>query len=140
MQAFAFLFYSLLFICFPLIGDHAFPVNVISTGGESLINADSTKQKQYDTLISINVIEHVQDAFQYLTGLYVSLKPGGILIFHDRYYSNAQITDGDIYHPIRIKQKVLDHFLSRFDIIFNNCNADYDGRKDSGYYVIARKR
>ena len=73
-------------------------------------------------------------------GLYVSLKPGGLLIFHDRYYSNSQVTDGDIYHPIRIKRKVLDHFLSLFDIIFNNCDADYDGRKDSGYYVIARKR
>ena len=115
-------------------------MEVISTGGESLISPDKSTQKQYDTLISINVIEHVQDAFQYLTGLYVSLKPGGLLIFHDRYYSNLQITDGDIYHPVRIKQKVLDHFLSAFDIIFNNCNADYDGRNDSGYYVIARKR
>jgi len=122
-------------------GMHPFPVNVISTGGESLINPDSSAQQQYDTLVSINVIEHVQDVFQYLTGLYVSLKPRGLLIFHDRYYSNDQITNGDIYHPVRIKKKILDHFLSGFEIIYNNCNADYDGRKgDQGYYVIARKK
>ena len=151
-------------------GNHNFSVNVISTGGESLISGDRSSQQQYDTLgthyscnldintysrnrlillnepfftylaVSINVIEHVQDAFEYLTGLYVSLKPGGLLIFHDRYYSNAQITDGDVFHPIRIKKKVLDHFLSGFDIIYNNCAADYDGRNDAGYYVIARKK
>ena len=89
-------------------------------------------------LIFIHTYAHTYSC-SYL-GLYVSLKPGGLLIFHGRYYSNSQVTDGDIYHPIRIKRKVLDHFLSLFDIIFNNCDADYDGRKDSGYYVIARKR
>ena len=53
-------------------GYHDFPVKVLSKGGETLINTDGTRQRQYDTLISINVIEHVQDAFQYLTGIICS--------------------------------------------------------------------
>ena len=72
-------------------GDHPFPVRVVSSGGEKLI-----EPKPFDTLISINVIEHVQNVFEYLTGLYVNLKPGGLLIFHDRYYKNATITGGNV--------------------------------------------
>jgi len=116
-------------------GQHAFPVSVVSTGGELLATG-----KQFDTVISINVLEHVQDAFKYLTGLYKALRPGGLLVFHDRFYGNAEITQGDLYHPIRIKRKVLDHFLSGFHILFNNCSAHYEGRKDRGYYVLARKK
>jgi hypothetical protein len=46
---------------------------------------------------------------------------GGILIFHDRYYDNEHIKDGDMFHPIRIKQEILDRFLGGFSILFNNC-------------------
>eukprot|EP01041_Mallomonas_annulata_P003088 gene3088-6060_t len=82
---------------------HSFPVFIESEGGELLSYNNETTQKnqikQYDTLISINVIEHVQDAFKYLTGLYLSIKRGGLLIFHDRYYNNETVLDGDQYHP-----------------------------------------
>jgi SAM-dependent methyltransferase len=106
-------------------GSHPFDVKVISQGGEHLLTDDY--KASYDTLVSINVIEHVQDVFKYLTGLYTVLKPGGLLIFHDRYYRSANIVDGDVMHPIRIRRGVLDHFLSGFDIIFNNCTASYEG-------------
>lgn len=49
---------------------------------------------QYDTLMSINVIEHVYDAFKFLDNLYNALKPGGIIIFHDRYYKTPPDGDG----------------------------------------------
>ena len=43
-------------------------------------------------------------------------------------------------HPY-VSSKTIRMFMhSGFDIIYNNCAADYDGRKDSGYYVIARKK
>mmetsp|Transcript_19950 Transcript_19950/g.20062 ORF Transcript_19950/g.20062 Transcript_19950/m.20062 type:complete len:99 (+) Transcript_19950:1-297(+) len=96
--------------------------------------------KQYDTLISINVLEHVQDAFSYMTGLYLSLRKGGLLILHERYYNDRTVLDGDKYHPIRIKRVVLDFFLEGFEIIFNNCSAHYEGRRgEKGYYVVATK-
>ena len=142
-------------------GTHAFQVKVQSDGGELLTKNHisniplSTTNKsqsslnkteitenmvQYDTVISINVIEHTQDAFKYLTGLYLSLKDNGLLIFHERYYNDNEISNGDLYHPIRIKRIILDRFLMGFDILFNNCSANYEGRKgEEGYYVIARK-
>eukprot|EP01036_Dinobryon_divergens_P032622 gene32622-42255_t len=48
------------------------------------------KANEHDTLLSIHVLEHVQDAFRYMTG--------GRLIFHERYY-NTTTRDGDLYHP-----------------------------------------
>jgi hypothetical protein len=86
------------------------------------------------------VLEHVQNAFEYLNGLYLSLRVGGVLIMHERYYDLKSITDGDLYHPIRVKRQVLDRFLSGFTIVFNNCSANYDNRSgERGYYVIAVK-
>jgi SAM-dependent methyltransferase len=117
-------------------GTHEFPVRIMNVDGQGI-----SYDKQYDTLISVNVLEHVQSAFDYLSRLFTILKPGGLLIFHDRYYLNSHIMDGDIYHPIRIKRRVLDRFLMGFDIIFNNCSAHYDNRQgEMGYYVIAVKK
>jgi len=118
-------------------GFHDFEVIIKSEGGEYLDH-----NPVYDTLISINVIEHVQDAFKYFNSLYHALKPNGLLIFHDRYYDDEKsIVGGDHYHPIRIKRIVLDKFLSFFNIIYNNCSSNYDGRKNEfGFYIIARKK
>jgi hypothetical protein len=122
-------------------GYHKFPVIVKSDGGE-LLQSSATDHDQYDVVVSINVVEHVQDAFAYLMGLYKALKPGGTLIFHERYYSGDGILNGDKYHPVRITQQVLDLFLSpsNFHIIYNNCSASYANRRgEQGYYVIAEK-
>jgi Methyltransferase domain len=99
------------------------------------------EEKEYfDTLISINVIEHTQDAFKYLTGLYLSLRKGGLLIFHDRYYHDSAVLNGDVYHPIRIKKIILDRFLLGFKTLYNNCSAGYGGRRgEEGYYIVAVK-
>eukprot|EP01031_Cornospumella_fuschlensis_P033275 gene33275-40257_t len=132
---------------------HSFPVHIESRGGESLVyhgktspelsvgRSANSSRKLFDTVISINVLEHTQDAFKYLTGLYVVLKRGGLLIWHERYYDDQSILLGDRFHPIRVKQIVLDHFLSKFDVIFNNVSASYGNRpNEKGYYVLAIKR
>ena len=99
-----------------------------------------------------NVIEHVQNAVEFLHGLHKSLKPGGLLIFHDRYYytplhGDKVLVTGGLYHPIRPTKEVFDKFLSHFDIVFNNCvgHLTIDGWKERdlderGYYVVARKK
>jgi hypothetical protein len=57
-----------------------------------------------------------------------------------RYYEDRAIVDGDHYHPVRIKRAVLDRFLTGFNVVFNNCSANYDGRPgEQGYYVIGIK-
>ena len=43
-------------------------------------------ETKFDTVMVTNVIEHVQNAVDFLHGLHKSLKPGGLLVFHDRYY------------------------------------------------------
>lgn len=112
----------------------------IDSNQESLNITENVNTVQYDTVISINVIEHTQDAFKYLTGLYLALKDNGLLIFHERYYKDSDINKGDLYHPIRIKRIILDRFLMGFDVLYNNCSANYEGRRgEEGYYVIARK-
>jgi SAM-dependent methyltransferase len=99
---------------------YKFPLHIIGTGGESLLN----HAKQYDTLVSINVIEHVQNAYSYLTGLHRVLKPGGLLIYHDRFFDDPNegncVLGVNNYHPIRITRMVLDIFLDQFEEIYRS--------------------
>jgi len=64
-------------------------VKILNFGAENLQSDSSFGQ--YDTLMSINVIEHVSDAFYVLSSLYEALKKNGIIIYHDRslYYKNT---------------------------------------------------
>lgn len=128
-------------------GVHSFPVEIISSRGESFTNSESS----YDTVISINVIEHVQNAVEYLHSLHAALRPGGILIFHERFYDTPRSGDAvlgqNIYHPIRLTKLMFDVFLSDFEIIYNNCDGHNRitgwlkrGADEHGYYVIAKKR
>lgn len=41
--------------------------------------------EHYDTLIMINVVEHVMDAVTLMRNIYHALKPGGLLIFHEKH-------------------------------------------------------
>ena len=72
------------------------------------------------------MIEHVQNAIEYFHSLHAALRPGGMLIFHDRFYPNPPagdaILDENIYHPIRL---TVDVFLSDFDIVFDNCDGHH---------------
>ena len=113
----------------------------------------------FDTVILINVIEHVSDLFLFLSRIYFSLKPGGLLIFHERWHDDAEASNCALgsfeLHPIRVKKEVLDHFLSLFESevdalyyeividdydFFSSTNLlckDYIG---TSYYVAARKK
>ena len=59
-------------------------VRILNYGAENMQN--DPYFGQYDALMSINVIEHVSDAFYVLSNLYGALKKNGILIYHDRYF------------------------------------------------------
>jgi SAM-dependent methyltransferase len=127
---------------------HDFPTHIQSQLGEETMKQNS---HAFDTVMVSNVVEHVQNAVDFLHGIHRSLKPGGLLIFHDRHYADQLSGDGvlgrNVYHPIRLNKKFFDHFLSDFDIIFNNCEGhkNIDGWKERnvgerGYYVVARKK
>ena len=93
----------------------------------------------------------MQNAIAYFHSLHATLRSGGMLIFHDRFYRNppagGAVLGENIYHPVRLTQLMFDVFLSDFDIVFDNCDGHHLikgwlARKanERGCYVIAKKR
>ncbi len=105
----------------------------------------------FDSLMMINVLEHIENLFIVLQNIYNALVPGGILIFNDRWWDaynhnipvskDTQEGLDHIYHPIRCHRNVFDHFLSKFEIIFQSVDplsiTKYNGH---GIYFIGRKK
>lgn len=133
---------------------YPFPVEIVAESGEDGPR-HRNEAKQFDTVISVNVIEHVQNAFEYLASLHASCKPGAILVFHERSYRVPEQGDAALgrnpLHPVRLTARVFDWFLRDFEVLFNNCHAnenvagwryrdDVLCSRELGHYVIARKR
>lgn len=123
-----------------------FPTVLVAGGLEQIQFAPS-----FDMVININVIEHVSNAFTFLTNLYNALKPGGLLVFHERWHDvpDAECLLGPYtLHPIRLQQPILLHFLSLFDIMYISTEPTVNmrarmrvcGMEENAFYVIARKR
>lgn len=75
----------------------------------------------FDTIVCINVLEHVMDAFLVLDNLKRSLKAGGTIVFGERAYPDFDPHfTFDAGHPIHVKGKVLDDFKSNFNVIYSN--------------------
>ena len=94
----------------------------------------------------VNVLEHVQNGYTILENLWRMLKPGGLLIFNDRWWELLpnEHPDDNILHPVRIKRIVFEHFLSHFAMLFRDDAGTAEmharGTLEHGTYVIARKR
>jgi SAM-dependent methyltransferase len=89
---------------------------VINAGGEHL----DLFAGVFDTIMMINVLEHVNNGIRILRGLYNALKPGGLLIFNDRWHNpspnqGVAMDLNTLYHPIRMKKAIFLKFLSGFD-------------------------
>ena len=101
-----------------------YPVTTHTLGGEEL-----DFDEEFDSVVSINVIEHCRDAFQYIEQMHRALKPGGILIFHDRVYDSfLQVLHPETHgplevgglHPLRIKKRLIDVLIKpyRYEVMF----------------------
>lgn len=121
-------------------------VNVLSFGGEKL--EDEKYKDAFDTILAVNVIEHVWDAYKFLNNIYNSLKQGGILIYHDRFYPTPGYGDGVLgagnwFHPIRLTRTVYEQFFKNFDTIymFDGQTIEQMNRKlgEVGFYFIGIK-
>ena len=77
-------------------------------------------QKQYDTVIEINVLVYAKNALDFLDTLYNSLKIGGLLIFQERIFDDSHLdVDCVFWHKlniIQIRYPLLAHFLSHFSL------------------------
>lgn len=120
---------------------------MLSYGAEKL--SDDAKFGKFDTVLSINVIDHVWDAYQFLGNIYKALKPGGILIFHDRFSPNPNYLDkvlgpGNHLHPVRVSRGVFNHFFEQFEEIymFEGQTTEMIKRMggEVGFYFIGRKK
>jgi len=105
----------------------------------------------YDLLVMINVIEHCYDVHLLLNNLLHVLKPGGILVFHDRLYDATVIRERvkdkyDAAHPLRVDRKILQDFLQKnFEPLFEKTDTKthaFRGREETvkTVYFIGRKR
>ena len=113
-----------------------------------IVTAPSENMRSYtnefDTILMINVLEHVQNAYQILQNIYNSLRPGGILIFGERWWDQLYTTENyhtDTLHPIRIRYYVWKWFTDHFDKIYDARNhQSYLKHGHNGSYFIGRKR
>jgi SAM-dependent methyltransferase len=119
---------------------------IINAGGEHLNLLESTA----DTLVIVNVLEHVQNAISLLRNVFNALKPGGTIIFNDRWWDargapSEKMSLDTTYHPIRMKRAVFEQFLSGFETIYERTNEEVasfhlSGRNYNGTYFIGRRK
>ena len=122
-------------------------VRLLSYGAEKLKSDEQFGQ--FDTLLCINVVEHCWDAYEFLSNIYNALKPGGILIYHDRFYPNPKYGDmvlgpGNVYHPVRLTRVVFEQLFKQFDTIYMFEGQTQEQIKrmagEVGFYFIGRKK
>lgn len=90
---------------------------------------DLADEAAFDTIICINVLEHVRDVDVVLGNIKRALRPDGVIVMGERTYDELDVTKlYDVGHPIRIKSSVLDSFKNGFSTLHE---------KDD--YFIARK-
>ena len=89
---------------------------------EGTVEAWGTANKGvlFDTVICMNVLVYAQDAFKFLETLHAALKPGGLLLFHDRWFDSPEVSSackmsGFMTNVLQVRRPLLDHFLSHFD-------------------------
>jgi len=114
---------------------------LVAAGAEAPVFGSDT----FDTVLMVNVLEHVQNAYVVLDNLWRMIKPGGLLIFNDRWVEKWTFDwlDDAKLHPIRIRQVVLEHFLVQFEVLFQNDNGTQEMKQrggEHGVYFIGRKK
>ncbi|EWM20167.1 extl3 protein, partial [Nannochloropsis gaditana] len=101
------------------------------------------QDRQYDTVIAINFVEHVQDAFLAYDKVLNALNPGGILVFHERFwpdYDGIEVANRREFdlHPIRLSNRFGHWMSTEFDLLYEQEQRERWG--NIGYYWIGRKR
>lgn len=117
----------------------------ISTTILSMPAEDLKHEIQFDTVVMINVIEHVYDAFSILHKAISMIKPGGIFIWHERlkrqYNGYHSFTADFKLHPIRIKHIVTTYIMEQFDqLYFANSSQELSRWGYDAVYFIGRRK
>lgn len=75
----------------------------------------------FDTIVCINVLEHVMDAPRVLENLKRAVKAGGTVVFGEKSFDEFDPHyTFDMGHPIHLKRPLLDAFKKNFQVLFEN--------------------
>ena len=128
--------------CFYKYGNYMdVPTTILSMPAE-----DIPENVRFDTVVMINVLEHVYDAFTLLKKAAELVKPGGIFVWHERTWDTYKgVASGRNdrefkLHPIRIKKIVASVIISLFETMF----ITYDTKElrrlgNDGVYFIGKR-
>jgi SAM-dependent methyltransferase len=96
--------------------------------------------EEYDTIICINVLEHVQDVAAILLAMHRALRYGSTIIFGERVYDGLNISEVyDIGHPIRVKMKVFLKWEERFEHLYRVIPRIKNDPLNQEHYFIGKK-
>mmetsp|Transcript_30772 Transcript_30772/g.58408 ORF Transcript_30772/g.58408 Transcript_30772/m.58408 type:complete len:442 (-) Transcript_30772:3363-4688(-) len=93
---------------------------VLSYAAEELAVSED---HQFDTILLLNFIEHVMDAFRIYNIAFQALRPGGLVIFHERfwpgYYGKEEKNKREFdLHPIRLNERFAHWMATEFDLLY----------------------
>ncbi|CAC5416571.1 EXT2 [Mytilus coruscus] len=118
------------------------PTTILSIPAEELSNA-----RKFDTLIMINVIEHVYDAISIFSAAVNLIQQNGVFIWHERIWNNYLGVANSEHdrefqlHPIRIKQVIAKQVLYMFDENYISWDTEELRRlQNHGVYFIGQRR
>ncbi|CAC5389239.1 unnamed protein product [Mytilus coruscus] len=119
------------------------PTTLLSIPAEELNNT-----RKFDSLVMINVIEHVYDALSILDSAINLIKENGLFIWHERLWDNYRGVatppgnDREFQlHPIRIKTVIAKRIMSMFEEVYVSWDTEELRRlKNQGVYFIGRRR
>ena len=103
---------------------------------------------QYDLVAMLNVIEHCYNVPLIFQKIWDMIRPGGLVLFHDRYFDHEQVASeaGRVYdaaHPLKVDRKLIDAFIARFEEVFFRLIATHGYAVHSGtgdqVYLVGRK-
>lgn len=105
-----------------------------------------TPEIKYDLIIMNNVLEHCYDISKIFGVIQNSLKPGGLFVFSDVYFTgdDAKKMVTEIYdagHPIKISKKILDNFLENYEILYEKDFEKLYGQhwRNDKYFIGVKK-
>lgn len=118
--------------------------------GHKVIRVNATAEdfrapegKQFDTIVLINMIEHVRNAFLAYQNIFSTLKEGGVVIFHERFWPNYNGLETKnmrewLLHPIRLNKRFAHALSSRFELYYEYEFLDPRWPGTESYYWIGR--
>lgn len=106
--------------------------------------------ERYDLVVIINVLEHCYDVREVVARILAIMKPGSILVFHDKLYDHEMVKETvvheyDAAHPLQVDRGIILSFLEQNFIQMyrrvdrESCKVLGEMHSFDGLYYMGRK-